>query len=154
MFPFRIPLILILLFPIAEIFAFVEIGSRIGGWQTVLWVIAAAAAGVMLLQLHGINTIRRVQASMMRGELPARAIFDGALLFLSAILLIIPGFISDAIAIMLMLPPVRWLLARMVMRRAVPFPQGHDPHYRRSDTLEGEFRREDDREEKNFLDRK
>lgn len=154
MLPFRIPLIFILLFPIAEIFAFVEIGSRIGGWQTVLWAISAAIAGVMMLQLHGIATIRRVQASMMRGELPARAIFDGALLFLSAILFIIPGFISDAIAILLLLPPVRWLLARMVMRRAVPFPQGHDPHFRRSDTIEGEYQREDEAEQKNFLDRK
>jgi UPF0716 protein FxsA len=91
---------------------------------------------------------------MMRGELPARAIFDGALLFLSAILLIIPGFISDGLAILLMLPPVRWLLARVVLRRAVPFPQGHDPHFRRSDTIEGEYQREDEAEQKNFLDRK
>lgn len=154
MLPFRIPLILILLFPIAEIFAFVEIGSRIGGWQTVLWVIGTAIVGVMMLQLHGIATIRRVQASLMRGEFPARAMLDGALLFLSAILLIIPGFISDGLAILLMLPPVRWLLARMIMRRAVPFPPGHDPHFRRSDTIEGEYQREDEREEKNYLDRK
>lgn len=154
MLPFRIPLILILLFPIAEIFAFVEIGSRIGGWQTVLWVIGAGIVGVLMLQLHGIATIRRVQASLMRGEFPARAMLDGALLFLSAILLIIPGFISDGLAILLMLPPVRWLLARMIMRRAVPFPQGHEPHFRRSDTIEGEYQREDEREEKNYLDRK
>jgi UPF0716 protein FxsA len=107
-----------------------------------------------MLQLHGIATIRRVQASLMRGEFPARAMLDGALLFLSAILLIIPGFISDGLAILLMLPPVRWLLARMVMRRAVPFPQGHDPQFRRSDTIEGEYQREDEREEKNYLDRK
>lgn len=154
MLPFRIPLILILLFPIAEIFAFVEIGSRIGGWQTVLWVIGTGIVGVLMLQLHGIATIRRVQASLMRGEFPARAMLDGALLFLSAILLIIPGFISDGLAILLMLPPVRWLLARMIMRRAVPFPQGHEPHFRRSDTIEGEYQREDEREEKNYLDRK
>ena len=76
MLPFRIPLFLILLFPIAEIFAFVEIGSRIGGWQTVLWVIIAAIAGVLLLRLHGVATLRRVQAAMMQGELPARAMFD------------------------------------------------------------------------------
>lgn len=152
--PFRIPLVLILLFPIAEIFAFVEIGSRIGGWQTVLWVIGAAVAGMWLLRLHGVATMRRVQASMMRGELPARAMFDGALLFLSALLFIIPGFISDAIALLLLLPPVRWLLLRAVMSRAVPFPQGHDPHFRRRDSIEGEFQREDEREEKNYLDRK
>ena len=153
MLPFRIPLLLILLFPIAEIFAFVEIGSLIGGWQTVLWVISAAFVGVWMLRLHGIATIRRVQTAMMNGELPARAMFDGALLFLSAILLIIPGFISDAIAILLLLPPVRWLLLRTVIRRAIPFPQGHEPNFRRADTIEGEFRREDERDERNYLDR-
>lgn len=154
MLPFRIPLILILLFPIAEIFAFAEIGALIGGVQTVLWVIIAAIAGVILLRLHGIATMRRVQAAMMQGELPAREMFDGAVLFLAAILLIIPGFISDAIALLLFLPPVRWLLLRMVIHQTMPFPQGHDPHFRRSDTIEGEFQREEEREEKNFLDRK
>ena len=146
MFPFRIPLFLILLFPIAEIFAFVEIGSRIGGWQTVLWVIIAAVVGVMLLRLHGIATMRRIQTSMMRGELPARAMFDGALLFVSAILLIIPGFISDALAILLMLPPVRWLLARLIMRRAVVFSQGFTPRQPYDTTIEGEYQREDEME--------
>lgn len=144
MFPFRIPLILMLLLPIAEIYAFVEIGGLLGGWLTVLWVIASALAGVVLLKWHGIATIRRVQASMMQGELPARAMFDGALLFFSAVLLIIPGFITDALGLLLLLPPVRWLLLHALMRRAIPFPQGHDPRYRRSDTIEGEFRREEE----------
>ncbi len=142
--PFRIPLFLILLFPIAEIFAFAEIGAWIGGWQTVAWVIVAAFVGMSLLRLHGVATLRRVQASLLRGELPARAMLDGMLLFLAAILLIIPGFISDAIALLLLLPPVRWGLLRVMMRHAIPFPQGHEPHYRRSDTIEGEYRREDD----------
>ncbi|HEY0721543.1 MAG TPA: FxsA family protein [Gammaproteobacteria bacterium] len=154
MLPFRIPLFLILLFPIAEIFAFVEIGGLIGGWQTVLWVILAAMAGGMLLRLHGIATMRRVQSAMMRGELPARAMFDGALLFFAAILLIIPGFISDAIALLLLLPPTRWLLLRMMMRRVMPFPPGHEPNFRRPDTIEGEYRREDEQEEKSYLDKK
>lgn len=153
MLPFRIPLIFILLFPIAEIFAFAEIGARIGGWLTVLWVLAAAVAGVLLLQFHGIATMRRVQEAMMHGELPARAMFDGALLFIAAILLIIPGFISDAIALLLLLPPIRWLLLRAVMRRAMPFPPGHEPQFRRSDTIEGEFQREEEEKER-FLDRK
>lgn len=144
MFPFRIPLFLILLFVIAEIFAFAEIGALIGGVLTVLWVIAAALAGVVLLQAHGIATMRRVQEAMMRGELPAQAMFDGLLLFIAAILLIIPGFIGDAIALLLLLPPVRRLLLHTLLRRAMPFPQGHEPHFRRSDTIEGEYRREDD----------
>jgi len=144
MFPFRIPLTLILLFPIAEIFAFVEIGRLLGGWLTVLWVIFSAVAGFTLLRFHGLMAMRRMQASILGGELPARTMFNSALMFLSAILLIIPGFISDALALLLMLPPVRWLLVRLMMRRMVPFPQGHDPHFRRSDTIEGEYRREDD----------
>ena len=123
------------------------------GLVTVLWVIGAAVVGMWMLRLHGVATMRRMQTAIMNGELPARAMFDGALLFLSAILLIIPGFISDALAILLLLPPVRWLLLRMMIRRVVPFPQGHDPHFRRSDTLEGEFQREDERDERKYLDR-
>lgn len=155
MFPFRLPVLLILLFPIAEIYTFVEIGGRLGGWQTVAWVIASAVVGMVLLRLHGITTMHRVQAAMRNGELPARAMFDGALLFFSAVLLIIPGFISDAMALLLLLPPLRWLLMRAVMRRIVPFPQGHSPHYRRDDTIEGEFRRENDEQgDSGRLDRK
>src|SRR5512143_1750508 len=114
MFPFRIPLILILLFPIAEIYAFVEIGRLLWCWQTVLWVIFSAIVGFMLLRFHGLSAMQRIQASMLRGELPARTMFDSLLLFFSAILFIIPGFISDAIGLLLMLPPVRWVLVRLM----------------------------------------
>lgn len=155
MLPFRIPFFIFVALPIAEIYVFVEVGSLIGAGWTVLWVVVAALVGVVLLRLHGIATLQRVQAAMMRGELPARAMFDGALLFFSAVLLIIPGFITDLLGLLLLLPPVRWLLLRGVIRRAAPFPPGHQPDFRRPDTIEGEFRREDDeRDGVDHLERK
>lgn len=152
MLPFRIPGLLLLLLPIAEIYAFIEVGGRIGAGWTLLWVVASAVMGVWLLRWHGMSTMQRVQAAMLRGELPARAMLDGTLLFFSAVLLIIPGFITDLLGLLLLLPPLRWLLLRRFARRFAPFPPGHEPHFRRSDTIEGEFQREDERTERSRLE--
>jgi UPF0716 protein FxsA len=110
-------LLLVLGLPIAEIAAFVEIGGRIGLLATLLWIFAAGVAGIAVIRLQGIATALQLRAALARNELPARTLFEAACVAVAGFLLLIPGFVSDAIAVLLLLPPVRRLLLRMIARR-------------------------------------
>jgi UPF0716 protein FxsA len=110
-------LLLILGLPIAEIAGFVEIGGRIGVLATLVWVLLAAVAGVTVIRLQGVATALQVRAALARDELPARALFDGACVVLAGFLLLFPGFVSDAVAVLLLLPPLRGLLFAAIARR-------------------------------------
>lgn len=110
-------LLLVLGLPIAEIAGFVEIGGRIGVVATLAWVFLAAIAGVTVIRLQGLAIALQVRAALARDELPARALFDGACVTLAGFLLLLPGFVSDAVAVLLLLPPLRGLLFRVIARR-------------------------------------
>lgn len=107
-------LLFFLLLPLAEIAGFAWVGSHIGVLPTVLLVVLSALVGIGLLKRHGIDTLRRAQDRLDRGEPPVQEAFDGLCLALAGLLLVIPGFISDAAGLLLFLPPVRaWLFRRM-----------------------------------------
>ena len=91
-----------------EIFVFVQVGQWIGyGWAVVA-LIAIALFGIWLVKREGLGTWRRAQAQMRAGEIPAGEVVDGALIAGAGLLLIVPGFITDAIGLLLLLPPLRW----------------------------------------------
>ncbi|MGE0745745.1 MAG: FxsA family protein [Rhodospirillales bacterium] len=118
---------LVLLVPLVEIAGFIVVGDAIGLWPTLALVVLAALAGALLLRLQGIATIRRVQAALARRQAPVVEIFDAFCLMIAAVLLIIPGFVSDAIALLLLLSPVRSLLRRRMKVYAPPPPPGGPP---------------------------
>ena len=128
--------ILLMIFglPIAEIAGFVVIGGRIGVLATLAWVFLAAGLGLAIIRLQGMATALQVRAALARDELPGRALFDGACVALAGLLLMIPGFVSDAVAILLLLPPLRSLAFRLIARRFAP-------HLRVDITGTGERRR-------------
>lgn len=102
-----------LLLPLAEIAGFAWVGDRIGALNTVALVLLAGLAGVLILRHQGLDTLRRAQQRMDSGQPPVREAFDGLCLALAGVLLIIPGFITDLMALALFLPPVRgWLFRR------------------------------------------
>ncbi len=104
----------LLLFPLLEIAGFILVGDAIGVGPTLLLIVASAVAGVLLLRSNGVDTLRRAQARMDRGEPPVREAFDGLCLALAGLLLFIPGFLTDLLGLLLFLPPVRgWLFGRM-----------------------------------------
>lgn len=111
-----IPLLLLGL-PIAEIAGFVVIGGRIGVLATLAWVLLAAIAGIVVMRLTGLATALQLRAALARDEPPARALFDGALVAVAGLLLLFPGFVSDAIAIVLLFPPLRAALFRLAAWR-------------------------------------
>ncbi|MET0435993.1 MAG: FxsA family protein [Devosia sp.] len=104
-----IPLLLLAL-PLIEIALFILVGRAIGVLPTLGLVILAVVVGGFVLRQQGLGVLNRMRTNMQTGTLPGQTLFDGMLLALAAVLLIIPGFLGDFVAILLLLPPVRaWL---------------------------------------------
>lgn len=93
--------------PLIEIAVFIQVGGLIGLWPTIALVLVTAVVGTSLLRAQGLATLSRAQASMQRGEMPLREVFDGACLLVAGVLLLTPGFVTDAMGLLLFLPPVR-----------------------------------------------
>lgn len=113
----RLILVGVILLPIIEIALFVQIGGLIGVWATLALVILAAVAGVFLLRRGGGRSPALIRQALDEGRSPGPEVFRSALRFLAALLLILPGFFSDVLAILLLLPPVPDLIWRRVLRR-------------------------------------
>jgi UPF0716 protein FxsA len=111
-------ILFLLVVPVAEIAVFVQVGARIGAGTTVLLVIASAVAGIWLVRLQGFATATRVQAMIARGESPALGMLEGLALLAAGVLLIIPGFLTDIAAFVLLIPPLRRGIIRFYLRRA------------------------------------
>lgn len=97
----------LLILPLAEIAVFVMVGSEIGVFPTVGLVIATTVAGSILLRVQGLGTVTRLRSAVERGEAPGRELAHGAMIVLAALLLILPGFITDTLGFLLFIPWVR-----------------------------------------------
>src|SRR5690606_20721203 len=114
-----IPL-LVLALPLIEIALFILVGRAIGVLPTLGLVIAAIIVGGFVLRQQGLGVLNRMRTNMQTGTLPGQTLFDGMLLAVAAVLLIIPGFLGDFIAILLLLPPVRaWLYKTLTKNMTV-----------------------------------
>ncbi len=119
--------------PFLEIAGFVWLGGKLGVPLTLLWVIGAIAAGLLLLRRTGLQAVGRLRAALAEGKEPGHSLLDAACFATAAMLLIIPGFVSDALAVILMLPVTRrWLLRRTAAHFETRV-------YRGSGVIRGEF---------------
>ncbi|HEC19075.1 MAG TPA: FxsA family protein [Gammaproteobacteria bacterium] len=148
--PFSILLILFLLIPLVEIYLLIKVGAVIGALPTVFMVVFTAVLGAWLLRLQGFATMNRVRRTLEQGGIPAMEMMEGAVLLVAGALLLTPGFFTDAIGFLCLIPSLRRALIRWMMGRFMMPPGGfggpggpssgsHGPR-----TLEGEYRREDD----------
>ncbi len=108
---------LLIAVPLAEIAALIEVGGLIGGWPTVGAVAATAALGAWLVRLQGLAVLRRARASLAADRVPIREMFDGVCLLVAGVLLLIPGFATDAAGLLLLVPALRGLLALRLAHR-------------------------------------
>lgn len=109
----RFPLlaVLLILIPVIEIYTFVQVGQAIGYFVTLLILILMTVLGSYLLRLQGLSTMRQIMSTAMSGQPPTREVMEGIMVGISAIFLLIPGFISDIIGLTLLIPMTRrWLL--------------------------------------------
>jgi UPF0716 protein FxsA len=114
----RIPVSLIAVsFILAEIAGFILVGEAIGVLATLGLVLFGMVAGSVLLRRQGFATLMKVQADLAAGRAPTRPLAEGAVLSVAALLIILPGFVSDLIGILLFIPAVREALWRGVGRR-------------------------------------
>ena len=147
---FRILLALFIIVPLLEIYLLIQVGGIIGAIPTVFMVVFTAVLGGLLMRHQGLYTLGKVQSAMARGELPTVAMFEGVVLIISGALLLTPGFFTDAIGFLGLVPPLRQRLILAVLERGIvstmqgrPGPRG--PGERQGPrTLEGDYRREDD----------
>lgn len=105
--------------PLIEIYLLIEVGSAIGAIATVLAVLFTAVLGVTLIRIQGFSTIQKAQASMAQGVPPAMELFEGIMLLFAALCLLIPGFFTDAVGFLLLIPPFRGFLASLIIGSAV-----------------------------------
>jgi UPF0716 protein FxsA len=109
--------VLLILWPVAEIFVAIEVAGAIGWLLTLLLLVAGWPIGTWVLRSRGRAAWARLRAEADAGRPPARAVFDGALVLIGGLLLIVPGFITDALGILLLLPPTRSLTRHLATRR-------------------------------------
>jgi len=150
MSPFPIVLLLFLLVPLVEIWFLIEVGGVIGALPTVALVVLTAVIGAALARYQGLVTLQRLQATLARGEAPAIEMLEGGLLLVGALLLLTPGFFTDALGFACLIPLTRRALAWWAMKRftlITPAGPASGPagNTHQSRTIEGEFHREDDK---------
>ncbi|KIL97885.1 FxsA protein [Paramagnetospirillum magnetotacticum MS-1] len=109
----------LLTLPVAEIMVWIKVSESIGGLATVGLTILAILAGSALLRHGRLGVALDLKSRLERGDPPGPAVFDGICLTLAGVLLMLPGFISDGFALLLLLPPVRALLLQAIVARAV-----------------------------------
>ena len=114
--------VVFLVVPIIELVVIIQVGQVIGPWYTVALLVAISVAGAWLVKREGLGVVRRAQERMAHGAVPGRELVDGVMILFAGALLITPGFLSDVLGVLLLLPPVRAALrgnvTRQLQRRA------------------------------------
>lgn len=109
-------LLLFIVVPIAEIYVIIQVGQAIGALWTILLLIADSLVGARLLRWQGRAAWRRFQEALAAGRMPHREILDGAMIVVGGTLLLTPGFITDVVGLLLLVPPTRSALRRAIVR--------------------------------------
>lgn len=113
----RILFAVFLAVPLIEIAFFVMIGSAIGLWPTLAGVLVTAVTGSLILRWQGLQLFNEIRSTMGEGRLPARALADAMMVGIAGVLLLTPGYFTDLLGIVLLIPPVRTLIYRFLASR-------------------------------------
>ena len=109
-------LILIISIPIIDIYLFIKIGSQIGALTTISLIFMTAFIGVLYARYEGFNTLKSGMSQLIKNELPIYEIVSGAALAFAALLLILPGFATDLLGLLIIFPPTRKLFLKKVSK--------------------------------------
>ena len=115
-----------LAFPLLELALLIKVGQWIGFWSTVLLLMATAVGGGLLVHAQGLNAGRRMMETLNDGVAPVEPLVDSFLIMVAGFLLLVPGLITDAMALVLLVPPLRAAVARWAIGRAIEMP-GRSP---------------------------
>ena len=136
-------LLAVILIPTVEIYLFIKIGSQIGAFSTIFLVFFTAVVGVYYARYEGINTLRSGMTQIIKNQIPAHELISGAAIAFAAVLLIIPGFATDLIGFLLIIPITRRLILGRLNKKF------ENKETKKSNFIEGEFEDiEDDNDRK------
>lgn len=125
--PFALVPFLLLIIPIVEIGTFIAIGGQIGIALTLLMILVTAIIGSILLRVQGLSLIQEIQSKVATGQVPGRALGDGAMILVAGILLLTPGFVTDTIGFLLFVPFIRTAIWGFLASRIQVAGAGVDP---------------------------
>ena len=136
-------LLLVIGIPIIEIFLFIKIGSQVGALNTILLVFITAFFGIIYARYEGFNTLRSGVSQMVRNELPVYEIVSGAALAFAALLLILPGFATDFLGLLIIFPLTRKLIFKKVSTK-------QKSNKTKQDFINGEYEDIEDENDRKF----
>jgi UPF0716 protein FxsA len=113
----RFFLLVFIIVPVVEMFILIRVGSIIGALPTIALVVLTATVGVWLLKREGLATLARLQSKMANGEIPGKELLEGVMLIIGGALLLTPGFVTDAVGFVCLLPGLRQPLAVWLLKR-------------------------------------
>ena len=134
-------LILILSIPLIEIYLFIKIGSLIGAFNTISLILLTAIVGIAYARYEGFNTLRSGMSRLVKNEIPFYEILSSAALTFAAVLLIIPGFATDFLGLLLIIPVTRKIIFNTFSKR---FNKKNNT-YEKKDFIEGEYKDMDEK---------
>ena len=114
-----VALLLLVVVPLIELYVLVQVASAIGVWNAIGLLLLISIVGAWIVKRQGMAMWRRAQLQLDAGRVPAKEVADGVLLLLAGILLLVPGFVTSAIGVLLLLPPVRALVRGVLLHRWV-----------------------------------
>ena len=130
-------LLLLISIPLIEIYLFIKIGSYIGAFNTVSLILITAIVGIIYARYEGFNTLRSGMSQLIKNEIPIYEIISGTALTFAALLLILPGFATDLIGLILIFPPTRKLILKNFSKKYASKNQ------KKKDFIDGEFEDKD-----------
>jgi UPF0716 protein FxsA len=109
--------VLFVVVPLVELYVIVTVAQQIGAFPTLALLLTVSVFGAWLVKREGLGVMRRTQAMVQAGDLPAREMVDGALLLAAGTMLVVPGFVTDALGLLLVVPPVRAFVRNRLIAR-------------------------------------
>ena len=137
-------LLLIISIPLIEIYLFIKIGSQIGAFNTISLIFVTAFIGIIYARYEGFNTLKSGMSQIIKNEIPIYEIISGAALAFAALLLILPGFATDILGLIIIFPPTRKLLLKKVSTK---YSQDKK---KKQDFINGEFEDIDEDNDRKF----
>tara|TARA_B100000579_G_C22599325_1_gene741879 strand:- start:364 stop:780 length:417 start_codon:yes stop_codon:yes gene_type:complete len=131
------PLVLFISIPLVEIYLFIKIGSSIGAFNTISLILVTAIVGIYYARYEGLNTLKSAVNQLVTNKIPMYEIISGAALAIASLLLILPGFATDLIGLLIIFPITRRIILRKVSTK-------YKQSYKSNDPIEGEYKDLDD----------
>ena len=136
-------LLIIIGIPILEIYLFIKIGSQIGAFNTVFLIFLTAFLGIIYARYEGFNALKSGMSQLVRNQLPVYEIISGAALTFAALLLILPGFATDLLGLLIVFPPTRKLIFKKVSTK-------QRAKTKKQDFIDGEYEDIEDENDRKF----